>query len=123
MDEDDEALSRDIQAEFTQKMDELSTKNTCPHGDWRFAKRKGKCVKCQIVTKPSLWTVEGPRQYACKTCANSNAFCVLWNEDVSKYLVLPLPPQFAGEGLLQFKAESDKVLSRTPEGKKTWPKI
>ncbi|KEQ60958.1 uncharacterized protein M437DRAFT_67732 [Aureobasidium melanogenum CBS 110374] len=121
--EDGEPLSEDIQADFRQQMDELSTKTTCPRGHWRFANRKGKCVKCQLFTKTSLWTIEGPRQYACKTCANSNTFCVFWNEDVSKYQVLPLPPQFAGEGLLRFKAESGKVLSRTPEGKKVWPKI
>lgn len=121
--EDGEALPQDIQAEFIRKMDELSIKDTCPRNNWRFAKRKGRCVKSQLFGKAPLWTVEGPRQYACKLCANSNAFCVLWNEDVSKYLVLPLPPQFAGEGLLQFIADSDKVLSRTSEGRKMWAKI
>ncbi|KAG9753293.1 hypothetical protein KCU73_g5916, partial [Aureobasidium melanogenum] len=32
--EDGEALSQDIQAEFTRKMDELSTKDTCPRNNW-----------------------------------------------------------------------------------------
>ncbi|KAH0164305.1 hypothetical protein KCU67_g5209, partial [Aureobasidium melanogenum] len=32
--EDGEALSQDIQAEFTRKMDELSIKDTCPRNNW-----------------------------------------------------------------------------------------
>lgn len=121
--EDGKALPDEVQVEFKQQMADFSNHPGCPGGDWRLVKTsKDSCVKCQIYNSSSTWTIKAPRRYACRTCANTNSFCVKWNGEMSKYLILPLPPAFAAQGSLQFRSGTGKYLSRLVEGKKWWPR-
>ncbi|KEQ84551.1 hypothetical protein M438DRAFT_392650 [Aureobasidium pullulans EXF-150] len=115
---DGSALEASTQAAWNQQVVQFADMTGNTGMNWQDIRSSSNCVKGVIKDTKAAWTIDEPMQYACRSCANTNTFCVVWNSVLSSFVVLPLPRDVSGDGPALFISGSKKTLSRSS---KSWP--
>jgi hypothetical protein len=74
--------------EWMKQLNEFNKKDP----DWHNKAKTGGCVRSVLWNSKCYLTINAEGRFACKTCWNTNHFCVAWDEDDEGFWLRPQLP-------------------------------